>query len=356
MAEDMGERSEAPTHKRLEDARGRGQIPRSADLSSALLLFAAVVILAMVGEAAIRGAAGLMRAELGEGIGESIVDPAGARDIFLETTFRGLSLAAPALLLLFLAAFAAQFTQVGWLLSPKPLAPKWSRLNVVKGVGQLFGRRNLVKGVINVFKVSLVAAVTTLVIRAEIEGVLALPGMTVGGGIVFMTSLGLRLALWLLFTLLFLGAVDYAYQRWQHREDLKMTKHEVKDERRSSEGDPEVKGRRMRIARQIAMQRLRTDVPKADVVVTNPTHYAVALKYDSTTMNAPKVVAKGADYLALQIRLIAASSGVPIIERPTLARALYANVEIGREVPADLYEAVAEVLAYVYRLEGRAAS
>jgi len=150
--------------------------------------------------------------------------------------------------------------------------------------------------------------------------------------------------------------VDLLYQRWQHTEDLKMTKQQVKDERRSSEGDPEVKSRRFQMAREIIRQRLGAAVPEADVVVTNPTHFAAALKYDSDEMAAPRLVAKGADHLAMQIRLIAVAHGVPIVERPPLARALYRNVEVGQEVPSDLYEAVAEVLAYVYRLEGRAAS
>jgi flagellar biosynthetic protein FlhB len=151
--------------------------------------------------------------------------------------------------------------------------------------------------------------------------------------------------------MLIIGVADYMYQRWQYTQDLKMTRHEVTDERKSMEGDPEIKARRFRMARQMALQRVNQAVPKADVIVTNPTHFSVALRYDAETMAAPRVVAKGVDFLAMRIRQIAMTHGVPIVERPPLARALYYGVEVGRDVPAEHYQAVAELLAYVYRLD-----
>jgi len=171
--------------------------------------------------------------------------------------------------------------------------------------------------------------------------------------------LGLRaiveLMVWMLVALLIIGFADLKYQKWQHRHDNKMTKQEVKEEQKSMDGDPEMKQRRSRVAREIAMQRVQQDVPSADVVVTNPTHFSVALKYDSNTMAAPEVIAKGADYVALRIREVARVHGVPVIERPPLARALYRGVEVGQAVSPEHYEAVAEVLAYVYRIDGRQA-
>jgi len=164
----------------------------------------------------------------------------------------------------------------------------------------------------------------------------------------------LILALWLAVILLLIGIIDWLYQRWQHKEDLKMTKQQVKDERRSMEGDPQVKGRRLRMMRDILVQQIQANVPVADVVVTNPTHFAVALRYDTETMRAPRVVAKGGDYMAQRIRLVAASAGVPIIERPPLARGLYFGTEVGQEISPVYYEAVAEILAYVYRLDNEA--
>jgi len=162
-----------------------------------------------------------------------------------------------------------------------------------------------------------------------------------------------RLAIRLGIVLLILAIVDYAWQRWKHERELKMTKQEVKDEMKRMDGDPQIKARRRDIARQMALQRARQDVPTADVVVTNPTHFAVALKYEEGTMHAPRVVAKGADYMAMRIREIAVAHGIPILERPPLARGLYKLVEVGQEIPEQFYAAVAEILAYVYELTGK---
>jgi flagellar biosynthetic protein FlhB len=182
-----------------------------------------------------------------------------------------------------------------------------------------------------------------------------LPSLAAGAALFMAAKLALELVLWLLPLYLSIGLIDYMYQRWQHTRDLRMTRQEVQDERRSSEGDPEVKRRRLRMAYEIALHRIRTEVPRADVVVTNPTHFAVALRYDAATMAAPRVTAKGADLMAFRVRETAAANSVPVVERAPLARALYWGVDVGREVRPEHYEAVAEVLAYVYRAAGRAA-
>ena len=183
-----------------------------------------------------------------------------------------------------------------------------------------------------------------------------MPLLSIINAVEIIADLMLIVALTVLAILILLAILDFLYQKWQTTQDLKMTKHEVKDERKSMEGNPEVRAKRMKMARQMAMQRLGRDVPDADVVVTNPTHVSVALKYDSEMMAAPRVVAKGADFVALRIRQIAATHGVPIVERPPLARALYARCEVGDEIPERDYEAVAEILAYVYRVSGEAVS
>lgn len=355
MAEDLGDKTEAPSARRLFEARDRGNIARSADLAAAIVLTAAAVVLASFGADMMGGLGSMMRVELSSGAGDLSDDLATVGAHLRQTALRGVILAAPVVALLAVAAYAAHFIQVGWLFTTKPLEPQLSRLNLLKGLGQIFSQRNLVKSVASVLKLAGIVAVSWVLVGREAAALAALPGLTAAAGFVHMFALVLRLSLWILLFLGVLGLGDYLYQKWKHSEDLKMTKQEVKEERKTSDGDPEVKARRMRIARQIAMQRLRADVPKADVVVTNPTHYAVALRYDSSKMRAPKVVAKGADYLALQIRTIAAQSGVPIVERAPLARALFRSVKVGQEIPAEQYEAVAEVLAYVYRLEGRRA-
>lgn len=356
MAEDLGERTEDPTAKRMSEARERGQVAKSQDLSSAFLLLGALFVLAFLGGTMLERMGAFLRAGLETGIVESVGAGLSPIESLVGALRRVGFTAAPILLTMFVIAYVAHAAQIGWLFSPKAIRFNLEKLNVFKGMGKLVARRNWVRGGVNIVKLGAVTAIATTVIKSEYDRVMTMPLLTAPGVFALTGDLVLKLALWLLLALIVIGVIDFAYQRWQHKQDLRMHKHEVKDERRSTEGDPQVKARRLKMAREIAMQRLRADVPKADVVVTNPTHYAIALKYDGATMRAPKVVAKGADFIALQIRQIAAAHGVPIIERPALARALYRNVEIGREIPHEQYEAVAEVLAYVYRLEGRAAS
>jgi flagellar biosynthetic protein FlhB len=228
-------------------------------------------------------------------------------------------------------------------------------LNPIDGFKRLAGRRNLVKTGTSLLKLVVVGSVAVSVIMSSGPKIAALPAMGVVAAFLMTGKIVVHLALWLLAILLMIGLADFIYQKWQHTHDLRMTKQEVKEERRSMEGDMDVKARRLRIARQMAMQRIRQAVPTADVIVTNPTHFAVAIKYDAGTMASPKVVAKGADFMAFRIREVAVASGVPIVEKPALARALYAGVEVGRHISPEFYQAVAEILAYVYRLEGKAA-
>ncbi|MGP1310357.1 MAG: flagellar biosynthesis protein FlhB [Phycisphaerales bacterium] len=358
MAEDLGERTEAPTPKRLSEARDKGQIAKSTDLSSAMLLLAVVVMLVAIGASFLEHAVGMLRATLGGEIklNDALHGVGGGADAVREILVAVVRTAWPALAIAFVIAYIVHFTQVGWLLSGKALQPKFKQFDIIKGLGKLFSKRNLVKGVVNVLKLGMVSSVAILFVRANIHKVATLPLLHLPGGAAVVGRLVLELALWCLLLLLILGVIDFLYQKWQHKEDLKMTKQEVKDERKNMDGDPYMKRRQMQFGRDILNQQVRKSVPEADVVVTNPTHYAVALKYDHGKMHAPRVVAKGADFMAMQIRYIAAANGVPIVERPPLARALYNKCEVGDEIPFDLYEAVAELLAYVYRLEGRLAS
>lgn len=358
MAEDLGEKTEQPTDRRRGEARERGQVGKSADLSAAIVLAGATAVTFYLGVPALEGLGRIVRYCLSA---ESIAFPAagGIGSITSDAAllaWEAARITAPIMVLMVLVAYLSGYVQVGFLFSLKAIRPNLSRLNVFGGFGRLFSRRALVKGGIDLLKLCVVGAVMVAAIRSEYDELVALAALPLGAALFEAAHMVLHLALWTLAILIILAIIDWQYQRWQLNQDLRMTKHEVKDERRSSEGDPEVKARRLRLARQIAMQRLQHDVPKADVVVTNPTHYSVALKYDAEKMNAPRVIAKGADYLALKIRYIAAAHGVPIVERPPLARALYHHVKVGREISAEHYEAVAEVLAYVYRLEGRAAA
>ena len=356
MAEDLGEKTEDPTSKRRAESREKGQVPRSADYSAAVVLAGAAAYLYVYGAGILGDMGSFMRSTLEpETLGQGVTTGSLEGSVHLAVS-AGLGMLVPVMLVMALLALADQFSQVGWSFTTQPLTPKFDRLSPAKGIKNIFSRRSLVKAAINIAKLTVIGSVAILVIRGEQGSIIASPALTPAGAMLLIVQLIIRLGLWILAVLIVIGAIDRAYQIWQHTQDLRMSKQEVKDERKSSEGDPSTKARRMRIAREIARQRLQSAVPKADVVVTNPTHFAVAIQYDPEKMNAPKVVAKGADFLAMQIRLIASANGVAIVERKPLARALYRSVEVGQEVSAELYEAVAEVLAYVYRLEGRVAT
>lgn len=354
MPEDMGEKTEMPTSRRLEEARDKGQIPKSTDFSSAIdMVGAAVLLLMLGGEILMLGRTLILHA---------IEDPRTLMDIgsiptqATEAFVQAAKTLAPLLGLMFCVAGIAQVTQVGLVFTTEPLVPKIERLNMVKGLGRLFSRRNLVRSGLGIIKLSVVLAVAWSYLSGNAQRLAVLPSMTIGSAFLQIGRLALELAAVLLAIMFAIGLIDWWYQRWQHTQDLKMTKHEVKDERRSMEGDPKIKGKRYEMMRKLAMQRINSVVPKADVVVTNPTHFSIAIRYDANTMHAPRVVAKGVDDMAMRIRQVAAAHAVPIVERPPLARGLYYSVEVGQEVPTEFYQAVAELLAYVYNLDKTAAA
>jgi len=356
VADDLGEKTEDPTAKRKYEAREKGQVARSADLSAAALMILAGVFLLFFGGGMAENMAASMRAALGP---ESFRDVLEASRVGPAAGFAVERLAAatlPMLAFVFAVAAASQLLQVGWMITLKPLQPNLSKLNPGKGIKRVFSRKNAIKALIDIGKVSLVLAVGFVHLGLSAEHIAALPSLSAMGAVAEAGLIIAEGAVWVLVVLLLIGIADMVFQKWQHTQDLKMTKHEVKEERKSSEGDPHTKSRRFRMMQEMLRQQVNQSVPTADVIVTNPTHYSVALKYDSESMSAPVVVAKGADHLALRIRLVAKAAGVPIVERAPLARALYGAVEPGETIPLEHYEAVAEVLAYVYRLEQRAAS
>jgi flagellar biosynthetic protein FlhB len=355
LAEDLGEKTEQPTGRRRGEARNKGQVGKSADFGSAVVLTGAVVAMVFYTKPLLDSMKRIMRYPLSpEGLDPFTADTRITTDttiIAIETA----KVLVPIMLILVAVAYFSGVSQVGFMLARESLKPSFSRMNPVKGVEKLFSKRTFVKGGIDLLKVLVIALVVWILISQRKEQLLSLAGLPLLEGIVNAARLMLEVAIWVLVVLFALGITDLVYQKWQTTEDLKMTRHEVKDERKSTEGDIETKRRRFNLARQMAMQRIQQDVPQADVVVTNPTHFSVALKYDTKRSDAPRVIAKGADYLALRIRQVAAAASIPIIERPPLARSLYANVEIGQEINPEHFEAVAEVLAYVYKLEGRQA-
>ncbi len=356
MPDDLGEKTEDPTVKRRQEARDKGQVAKSADLSAAVLMLLMAVFLVFYGGGVAGHMAGAMRASFEPVAPMDSVTLSSALTVGGQAFERLTMAALPALAFVFVVGAAAQFLQVGWHLTPKPLQPKLSNLSPQKGLKKTFSKRNAIKSLIDIGKVTLVLAVAGVHLALSVERIAALPMLSTAGAVIGAGRIIAEGAVWVLLALLLIGVADMIFQRWQHTQELRMSKHEVKEERKSAEGDPLVKSRRFRMMQDLLRQQINASVPHADVVVTNPTHFSVALKYDAETMNAPRVLAKGADQLAFRIREVAKGSGVPIVERPPLARALYYSVEPGQQIPMEHFEAVAELLAYVYRLDQKAAS
>ncbi len=257
---------------------------------------------------------------------------------------------------LFIAAAAVNVAQVGFLVTFQPLTPQLSRVNPLKGFGRIFSRRGFMRLLFGIFKLNVVGIVLYRTIRSRVandspESLLALITLEPLGAMKFASDALFQLGARASAALLALALLDFAFQRWQHARDIMMTKQELREELKRMEGDPKIKERRRKIQQRLALQRMMFEVPKANVVITNPLHVACALKYDEMSMSAPRLLAKGKGYVAHRIRETAAAHEVPVVERPALARLIYATSEVGDEIPPDLYQPVAEVLAYVYRLE-----
>jgi flagellar biosynthetic protein FlhB len=353
MAETGQDKTEEATPRRRAEARRDGNVAKSTDLTAAIMLLAAILGLQVLGGRLFGGMRHMMETVLGSG---HAVNPARADDLMAMGLYLTRSMAAilvPFTLLILAAGLIACVGQVGFMVTGKPLVPSPKKLNPIKGVQQLFNARAAIRLVMSLGKVVLLTGIASVVIYLDLQKIMRTSELSVGGAYALSAQMIFELALILAATLIVLAILDFSFQKFQHSRDLRMTKQEVRDEMKRMDGDPMVKQRRQRVARQLALQRIGQAVPGADVIVTNPTHYAIALKYDSNSMTAPKVVAKGADYLALRIRQLGMTHGIPLVERKPLARALYANVEVGQEVPEEHYAAVAEVLAYVYRISGQ---
>jgi flagellar biosynthesis protein FlhB len=350
MAEDSDlEKTEQASSKRIEDARNEGDVPRSRELATVTVLFTAGLTILM------------MSSHLNEALKTTIstglnFDRASAFDstvLLMRTadTISSLLLAfAPLALVLVAVAIAAPVLVGGWVFSGKAFVPQFGRLNPLKGLSNIISKNSLAELIKSIAKTALVASVAYTVISHDMEPILALSMLPVKAGVSQVGTLMLTGFLTIVSTLVFIAAIDVPYQLYQYATKLKMTKEEVRKESKESEGNPEIKAKIRQQQREMAKRRMMSEIPNADVVITNPTHYAVAIKYQDEGMRAPVVVAKGADEVALKIREIAGEHKVLIMESPKLARALYTHTELGSEIPEALYSAVAEVLAYVFQM------
>jgi len=350
MAENDAERTEQPTQKRLDEARKNGQIPRSTDLNAAAVVLFAGGALHFLGRGLGSDLFDLMR----EGLTisrEQALDQSSAISMFASSVQHALLAIAPILGLTLVAALLAPLSIGGWNLAFGTLAPDFSRLSPMKGFGRIFSMRGLVELVKAFAKFAIVAVIAVMFLwmkTGEMMGLGAEPtaaaighAITLSGHALLFVSAGLAL----------IAAIDVPFQLFQHLKSLRMTREEIREEMKESEGNPEVKSKIRHLQQERSRRRMMQEVPKADVIVTNPTHFAVALRYDDKRMRAPIVVAKGADEVAAKIREVGGEHNVPIFEAPPLARALFRAVDLNEEVPARLYVAVAQVLTYVYQLK-----
>jgi flagellar biosynthesis protein FlhB len=352
MADDTGDKTEAPTPRRRTEAREQGNIARSQDLTLALILIGILLMLRQLGPKLVDAMKILVHDMLGPASMSNLTTGSAATDTLRAVYVMG-SAMIPLLAGVVLIAVVGNVAQVGLFFSTKRLQPNLGALNPMRGIGRMFSVRNSVQLLIGMVKLVMLSAVAYSAVHAHIEEIMGVQALTFtqifGLGTTVVYTIALRVGI----AMLVLAIIEYLYQRWRIEKELKMSKQEVKEEMRRMEGDPKIKQRRRQIAVQQLKKRLKKDVPTADVVVTNPTEFAIALKYDAGTMHAPRVVAKGQGLIAQHIREIAIAAGVPILERKPLARALYKLVEVGQEIPEEFYSAVAEILAYVYELSGK---
>ena len=350
MADNDQDRTEQPTAKRLEEARKKGHVPRSTELNAAAVVLIAGGGLQLLGAYVGRNLSGIMRAGLALSR-EQASDETLAMTGFSSSMLHALAACLPLLALTAVAALAAPMVLGGWNLSFGVLAPDFTRLNPVTGFGRMFSKRGAVELCKAFAKFGTIAVVAALLLRAKTGELMGLGNEPIAMGLAHAATLAGHALLLLAGALALIAAIDVPWQLYQHSQTLKMTREEVRQEMRESDGSPEMKGRIRKVQQELARRKMMHEVPKADVVVVNPTHYAVALRYDDQRMRAPLVVAKGADLIAARIREIATEHSVPIFEAPPLARVLFRNVEIGGEIPTSLYAAVAQVLTYIYQLK-----
>ncbi len=353
-----GEKTEEPTAKKLSDARNDGKVAKSRELDNAvglLLLFVLLqVTMSNLGGGMLRlfetfynripeildeNASGMTARSVSRIVQRALVDA-----FWMVLPFFAVG---------FLAMFVVNLLQVKWKVTTKPLKPDFKKFNPINGFKRFFSKDSLVELIKSFAKIILITWMAYSAVADDTRQLLLLYDMNLMQAIMLVGSIILNAGMKISIAYFIIGIIDYIYQKWKFKDEMKMTKQEVKDEYKNSEGDPQIKGKQRARMREASQRRMMQDVPKADVVITNPTHYAVALKYDAEQSQAPIVLAKGADHLALQIKEKAKEADIEIVENKPLARMLYANVEVGEEIPPELYQTVAEILAAVYRLKNK---
>jgi flagellar biosynthetic protein FlhB len=352
MAEDSGQdKSEEPTGKRIADARKKGQVPRSKELDTFVALMTGSVMLIFLGKDIALGLMKLMQQQF-QLTRDIIFDPKSTSIYFGQVLLDGILLVAPFILVMGLVALITPMVMGGWNFSTEAMQPKLSKFNPLKGLKRMFGTQGLIELLKAVLKTGMILFVAKILFDHYLPEFMELSANSSTKAAIQKSGEIIVFCFLILSSTLFLMVmIDVPYQLWKHKKELKMTKQEVKDENKETDGNPQVKGRIRQLQMAMAQGRMMQDVPEADVIVTNPAHFAVALKYDQFGSGAPILVAKGTELIAAQIRNIALGADVPLVAAPPLARALYFSTEIGDEIPSGLFLVVAQVLAYVYQLK-----
>ncbi len=351
MAEENdSEKTEEPSQYRMDEARKKGDVASSKELTSVLLLSGSLLTLIICGvfiyETFTEYIEWIYRLDF-----KNIYTKEKFHDVIAHTMWTIVKCVAPSFGASVCLGVLSQFVQVGFLYSPEILNADIERINPLKGFGRLASKKAIVEAIKGVFKFAMVILITYSVMKNNIGSFLGFLHSEAGTSLAFGKYLMVKLGFSILLGLGVVALADFSWEKWSYRQKMMMTKQEAKEEAKEKDGNPEVKNKIRQIQRQMAQKRMMDDVKKADVIVTNPTHISVALKYDGETMVAPSVTAKGADHLALRIREIAKENDIPIVENIMLARTLYKTVKVGHGVPRTLYKAVAEVLAFVYKLK-----
>jgi flagellar biosynthetic protein FlhB len=353
MPESAGqERTEKATGKKRAEARRKGQVAQSKEISSAMILMTAMGVFYFGGSWIFWRLSELISGVY-QNIGTLPITKVSEASAFsLEVLYQFLAVLLPILLPLAIVGFIANVMQVGFQISSEAMALKFNKLNPISGMKRFVSLKSMVELGKSIIKVLFIGSIAYLLVKSDLQEFPILIHQEVGQILVFIARVSLKVCFFVCLAMMVLAAIDYIYQRWQHEQDLKMTKQEVKDEMKQTYGDPKVKARIRGVQMEMARRRMMEAVPEADVVITNPTRLAIALKFDARDMIAPRILAKGSGHIAQRIREIAVEHQIPIVEEKPLAQALFKMVEIGEYIPAELYRAVAEVLAYVYRLKG----
>jgi len=346
------EKTEKATSKKRSEARNKGQVASSREVSSAVVLLTSLGVFYFAGAWMFWNLSEVIT-RVFQDIGTLRINTIDDASVFsLEVLNRLLAILIPFLLPLAILGLAANILQVGFKFSTEAISPKFKKLNPISGMKRFVSLKSMVELAKSILKILFIGTIAYLLVKSDMKSFPLLVHQEVGQVLVFIARVSLKICFFVCLALIILAIVDFFYQRWQYEEDLKMTKQEVKDEQKQTMGDPQVKSRIRSMQLEMARRRMMEAVPEADVVITNPTHFAIALKFNAEEMIAPRVLAKGAGHVAQRIKEIATAHQIPLVEDKPLAQALYKMVELGDYIPAELYRAVAEVLAYVYRLKG----